>query len=260
MFRELKNECKIQFDLIILEPLCIRSGESFELHPGQPDIAVVRSMWNGKMQPVIPGSSLKGVFRNRAEKYFQNCCNINEKASENKCYKNSRRLKKGKEIYEAVCESCKLFGCRTLRSRAEFNDAFPVEETVKINTRHQVSIDRLTGTAKKNALFEFEVVEAGIFKVEISLKNFSSRQLKVLLQVIKDINEGYVRLGGSTSRGFGKIKAENVVITCRDYTKPGNEIGSFFEKDYDINTCLEKLSNKSINNPDEVSLNEMPCS
>ncbi|NLY19469.1 MAG: CRISPR-associated protein, partial [Clostridiaceae bacterium] len=75
MFRELKNECKIQFDLVIQGPLCIRSGESFELNPGQPDTAVVRSMWNGKMQPVIPGSSLKGVFRNRAEKYFPDCCN-----------------------------------------------------------------------------------------------------------------------------------------------------------------------------------------
>ncbi|NLY19514.1 MAG: CRISPR-associated protein, partial [Clostridiaceae bacterium] len=232
----------------------------FELNPGQPDTAVVRSMWNGKMQPVIPGSSLKGVFRNRAEKYFPDCCNINKKASENKCYNKSRGLKKGKKIYEAVCESCRLFGCRTLRGRAEFSDAFPVEETVKINTRYQVAIDRLTGAAKKNALFEFEVVEAGTFKAEILIRNFSSKQLKVLLQVIQDINDGYVRLGSSTSRGFGRIKAENVVITCRDYTKPGNEIGQFFEKEYDLNACLENLSNISINNPDEVSINEIPCS
>ena len=62
MFRKLENECKISFDLVAQGPVCIRSGESFELNPGEPDIAVLKSMWNGKMQPVIPGSSIKGVI------------------------------------------------------------------------------------------------------------------------------------------------------------------------------------------------------
>jgi CRISPR-associated RAMP protein (TIGR02581 family) len=213
-------------------------------------------MLDGKMQPVIPGSSLKGVFRSRAEKYLPDSCNIFDK--KNKCFYNSKNLSTGKERYKAVCEACKLFGNLSLKSRVEFSDAFPVEGTVKTGTRYQVTIDRLTGAARKGALFETEVVEKGTFKTEISLRNFSSHQIKVLLLVIQDINEGYVRIGSSTSRGFGRVTAENIAISYRDYSRPGDGIGTFYEKEYDWETCLEKLKTVSLNTSEGVNMDGIP--
>jgi len=254
MFRKLENECKISFDLVAQGPVCIRSGESFELNPGEPDIAVLKSMWNGKMQPVIPGSSIKGVIRSRAEKYLEGSCTVFDKS----CMEKSKDLKSGLERYKAVCPACKLFGCMSLKSRAEFKDAFPVEGTVFLGSRNQVAIDRLTGSARGGALFEPEVVEAGTFRTEIILRNFEPWQLKVILLVLDDINNGYVRIGSSASRGFGRMTAENIHIVYKNYKNPGESIGEFFTKEYSLEECLEKLKNASINSAKEVKFDGIP--
>jgi CRISPR-associated protein Csm3 len=71
MFKELKNEALIQFTIEVDSPLAIKSGIKNVLDPALPDDQVMRQMRDGRMQEVIPGSSLKGVFRSRAEQIFR---------------------------------------------------------------------------------------------------------------------------------------------------------------------------------------------
>ncbi|MCX7921554.1 MAG: CRISPR-associated RAMP protein Csx7 [Clostridia bacterium] len=226
MFKNMINECIIRFDLKAESPISIRSGDKLELDPSLPDNQFIRSWHNGEQSVVIPGSSIKGVFRSRAEKYMKDSCDV----FSNKCFReiNRKRLAAAKEKYNESCPACKLFGNMSLRSRIDFRDAFPVKDTVKMATRHNVGIDRAKGSAKNGALFEPEVLEEGTFEVEIVIKNFFLWQLKVIMQVFNDINEGFVTFGGVTSRGFGKMSAAISSIKIREYGK--GEPGEFYKE------------------------------
>lgn len=236
MFGILKNECIIRFDLKAVSPLCIRSGENIELDPSLPDSQFIRSHHDGEYQVVIPGSSIKGVFRSRVEKILEGSCNIFGDSCAKKIRKKEKELNIQRkklsieEKYILSCPACRMFGNTSVKSRIEFKDAFPDKNTVKLSTRHNVGIDRVTGSSKKGSLFEIEVLEQGTFKVEITAKNFFLWQIKVILQIIDDINDGYVTFGGVTSRGFGKMHIDNAVVLIREY---GNcEPSQFYREHY----------------------------
>lgn len=244
MFRNLYNECRISFNLSTTSPLFIRSGEKLELDPSLPDDQFIRSFYDGEFTAVIPGSSIKGVFRSRAERLLGECCKVfyNDRLAPDYseyCYNNSRNIPDVKEKYNKICPACKLFGCLSLKSRIEFKDAFPTrdEETGQLNirfaSRHNVGIDRVSGSAKKGALFEPEVLEYGVFRVEIIIRNYFKWQIKTILQVIEDINDGYVSFGGSTSRGFGRMTVNDLDFRLREYGTERLEKGKFYvEKEF----------------------------
>ncbi len=237
MFRNLVNECIIKFVLSAESPVSIRSGENLELDPSLPDNQFIRSNHKGQYDVVIPGSSIKGVFRSRFEKLIGGCCNVFDR----ECFIKTKDANlKIKDKYERSCPACKLFGSMSIKSRIEFKDAFPVENTVKMSTRHNVGIDRVTGAAKRGALFEPEILEEGRFKNEIILRNYFLWQLKTVFQIFNDINEGYVTFGGVTSRGFGKMSVNDIKINVREYGR--GEPGEFFlEREIGFDQMVEKL-------------------
>lgn len=237
MFRVLKNECIIRFQLEAKSPISIRSGESIELDPTLPDNQFIRSYQDGVYDVVIPGSSIKGVFRNRVERLLEGSCNVFDKT----CFYKVNELGEGSNIqdkYKASCPACRLFGSMALKSRVEFKDAFPVKDTVRMSTRYNVAIDRVTGAAKKGALVESEVLEEGVFNVEIVLRNFFLWQLKAIFQVFLDINEGYVSFGGMSSRGLGRMAVKNVDVSIREYGA-GREDEFYQEKHFTLNEMLD---------------------
>ncbi len=237
MFRKLVNECRVEFDLKAEGPLSIRSGENMDIDPTMPDNQFIRSYHNGEKTVVIPGSSIKGVFRSRAEKLLDGSCAV----FRSNC---SWAGKKGDSIesrYIKNCPACRMFGSLSLKSRVEFKDAFPKDGTeLKTTTRHNVGINRVTGAAMKGALFEPEVLEEGVFAVSFVIKNYFLWQLKTLILVIQDINEGLVTFGGVTSRGFGRMSASNVRFIVREYGK--SKSGGFYEeKQLSLEEMIEKV-------------------
>lgn len=245
MFKVLYNECIIRFNLSAKSPLLIRSGEKQELDPTLPDDQFIRSMYNGEKVVVMPGSSIKGVFRSRAEKLLAESCNVFDK----KCFNNAKRLDKAKEIYKTICPACRLFGNMKLKGRIQFKDAYPIEGSVKMGTRYNVGIDRVSGSAKGGALFEPEVLEQGTFEVEILLRNVFKWQIKTVLSIIEDINKGFVVFGGVTTRGFGKMEADDFKILVRDYGTSSEE--SFYsEKEFSFTEINEILKNVTLTNAD----------
>jgi CRISPR-associated RAMP protein (TIGR02581 family) len=252
MFKVLVNEFKINFKLRPDSPLSIRSGNSNALDPMLPESNFLRSSKDGIDQVVIPGSSLKGVFRSRAEKILgDRVCDIFGKSNECESkVKNGIEKRKneisnyGREVYKIQCPACKLFGGKKIKSRIEFKDSFPEENSVITGIRYNVGIDRVKGSAIKGALFDPEVLEDGIFNVSIYMKNIFKWQLKLILSILDDMNEGCVTVGGVSSRGFGKVLISDINMEYKDYKNYSNDN---FRKKYNYDDMKAILGDVNIN-------------
>lgn len=220
MFKELKSEAELTFDMITESPLYISNGEDNSLDPSAVDGSYISIFRNGKYEPYIPGTSLKGAFRCRAERILKDgdkgACNILDR--EDCVKKNKYAPKEGSIRYEQSCPVCRLFGSNVLRSRVTFSDAY-VDGNYKVGKRTCVAIDRITGAAKPNALYDIEYIEDAVFKGKLKLQNFEGYQIKLLLYLIEEMNDGFLTLGGLTSKGFGCMRAENLKLTLKYYGK-----------------------------------------
>lgn len=238
MFAKLRNQFKLTFNLKVDSPLCIKREEK-SIDPTLPDTQCIRSNKNGESVVFIPGSSIKGVIRTQCEKIFnilaekQIVCDIfnsdifNKKS---KCNSISEDCN-GEKTYNALCPACKMFGSMSLGGRIKFKDAYPINNEFKIGYRNGVGINRITGAAQKGALYDFEVVEDGKFQVTITGDNYELYQLKVILWVLDDINEGYVTFGSSSTRGNGKMLVEDVKLQVRDYRKNVTTLNGYHSED-----------------------------
>lgn len=252
MFSKLYNEAIIEFEIETVSPLFIKSGEEDQLNPTSADNTYLAFYKDGKLVPVIPGTSFKGVFRSRAEEKLTSACNL---FSRDNCGSEIKKIEKelkkklnGKERYEKSCPVCKVFGSTALKSRVQFSDAYPISG-FKIGKRSAVAIDRITGASKGGALFDFEYVEYCNFKANIKFKNFYKWHIKLITDIFKDINDGFVTFGGLTSKGFGRMKVNNVNLLVRYYDKSKKnesykEDGLYIYKKIDgLEHILKLLSN-----------------
>jgi CRISPR-associated RAMP protein (TIGR02581 family) len=222
MFSKLVNEATLEFSLETDGPLLIKAGESNKIDPSLPDMRFVRCQRNGKETVYLPGSSLKGVFRTRYEQLLMMLKAQPLKTTNNQGRKgkNSGKPKKqsGLVVYQAQGVADRLFGSTEIGSRIRFADAYP-SDTVSLGVRTGVGIDRVTGAARQTALFDFEVVEQGVFAAQIRLSNFARYQLALILWILKDIDDGWVTFGMGGSRGNGRMKvvADPPIQLCYRY-------------------------------------------
>ncbi|MGC8949433.1 MAG: type III CRISPR-associated RAMP protein Csx7 [Thermoprotei archaeon] len=212
------------------------------------DLAVIRIPLQGKEVPYIPGSSLKGVFRSYASNLIKshglNVCSGLSKEScidsmilEGQPLKDSieRFIRENKSeeamniFFKNVCLVCKIFGSLNYKSKVTFLDAYPLDYDnnilpFRLGTRTGIAIDRRTGTVSRGALYTVEYVEPECkFRFEIVARNLPNYALGLLSTLIKMLNNGEIRIGGFTSRGFGKIRIEDLEIYLKDTFKVSEE-------------------------------------
>lgn len=223
MFKKLESELILTYKLRTKSPLFIASGNDNSLDPSATDEKYIEVFRNGKLEPYIPGTSLKGVFRSRAERILKSAnegsCDIvarDECVPEKSVKLKDGKLQDGKERYERSCPVCRLFGSKVLRSRVTVSDLY-VTGNYKVGERTCVGIDRVTGAAKKGALYNMQYIEDTEFQGKMTLQNFESYQLRLLLELFRDMNEGFITLGGLTSKGFGQVEAYDFKINIRYY-------------------------------------------
>ncbi len=212
MFRKIYNQASITGFLVPDGPVLVVEGRE-STDPTAPSLAFVRTRRTGGETVYLPGSSLKGVLRSHSERLL--ATELSEDAAEDPFDFQSpgRRLAhaaRGKgdtaEVYRVSCAADRLFGSTEIAGRFRVADALPPDdETVPTETRFGVAIDR----AKQAVLhgpFDQEVVTSGRFQFEATLENFDLWMLALVLQGLRDLNFGLVKVGHGTSRGFGVLR------------------------------------------------------
>ncbi|RAQ96010.1 type III CRISPR-associated RAMP protein Csx7 [Thermogemmatispora tikiterensis] len=235
MLKQLVNEARLRLRITTTGPLLVKSGLPTV---SGPDMAPVLTFRNGRQEPFLPGSSLKGVFRSHVEKIVTSLRTrvvcypfaINKSAETKDSLEERRRTHRDScgerfnrevrndeqrraqleartdEVYGRSCPVCRLFGSTWFIGRLAISDAYLVSSPI-LEQRDGVGIDRLTGGAAHGAKFELEVISEGVtFECGIHLRNFEIWQLGMLFVVLQDLEDGLIRLGSGRSRGLGWVK------------------------------------------------------
>jgi len=217
MFRKLYNRALFE---ALIEPdgpiLIVEGGTT--LDPTAPDLAFVRTWRGGEPTVYLPGSSLKGVVRAHAERLL--ATEISEAAAEDPFEEGPRRgqAKAARTadrpdrpaVFRASCESDRIFGSTEIAGRFRISDALPpsAESAAAANRteiRYGVAIDRAKQSVRHGP-FEQEAVTGGSFRLRAVMENFELWMLALVLQVLRDLDEGFVQIGHAKTRGFGTVR------------------------------------------------------
>jgi len=230
MNKPLKGIIKLKCKIIVLTGLHI-GGSKENVEIGGIDNIVIKTpviKYENKTErnvPYIPGSSLKGKMRALLE-WIEKPHNGVEVIA----------LSKGGEPCNCgKCIVCKLFGAHKNQKteepvRLRIEDFYPTLETINlwnkvldgdfVEIKVENTINRVKGTAEhprhQERVIPFSEFEGNI---KIRIHDGDGEELyDAIKRGIKLIEDDY--LGGSGSRGYGKVKFEIVKILWSDYTKP----------------------------------------
>jgi CRISPR-associated protein Csm3 len=188
-------------------------GTKETLKIGGTDNPVIRDAFGNIL---IPGSSLKGKIRALLEKKEGTY-----KRDENKIVPKND----GKPCECGKCAICLIFGPHNSKNITEpvriiVRDAYLQPEGEKkphdyLEIKVENTIDRVKGTTIKGGIRNMERVVAGSkFKFEIVFNVYKKDDIKLIKKFIegmKLLEDDY--LGGSGSRGYGKIEFKDLKIT-----------------------------------------------
>ena len=190
---------------------------------GGSDKPVIRDSVNNL--PYIPGSSLKGKLRSLLE--------LNDYLSSE-----SVKTNRGRPSNDINCVATQIFGIASYRGTKEeklilkyptriiVRDSYPTDKTIEkwknseeifggAELKYENSVDRINATAflrnieriPRGSEFNFEIIFS-VYEGD-NEKNFIE-----ILRSMKLLEDNY--LGGSGTRGFGKVKFKDINIIRRD--------------------------------------------
>lgn len=184
--------------------------------------------------PFIPGSSLKGKLRSLLE--------LNDKK-----FIQSVLEKKGKSSTDEDSIAVKIFGISSDKknnlkypTRLIVRDSFPTEESIKLwekqeevvrgsELKWENTIDRITSHANLRSLERIPKGSSFNFEFIFSVYEEDENNLMGLFEAMRLLEDNY--LGGSGSRGYGKVKFANISITKRGQ--------DYYKKDIDEEVIIE---------------------
>jgi CRISPR-associated protein Csm3 len=186
-------------------------GTAETLKIGGSDNPVIRDK-NGRV--FIPGSSLKGKIRSLLE--VSGYATVKYTAN-----------KPGKPCNCGHCDVCLIFGPHDSKAISEppriiVRDGYIVAENMseiyeKLETKAENTIDRVKGTTTKGGIRNTERVVAGSeFDYEVIFNIYKSNDkelIKKFIEGMKLLEDDY--LGGSGSRGYGKIKFKDLEVSYK---------------------------------------------
>lgn len=186
--------------------------------------------------PVIPGSSIKGVFRTLAETYL--CVVAEEKPKESRCTEALGGVGGCQEFLEECvvetrdieddrkCINHSLFGSQKVFSHLIFHDLYPKENTTTY-IKPGVGIDRFLRSSAEKVLYRDEYIAPGtkwVFKLRI-LDIFTGENewcctREVLAYILNEFTERGIPIGGRKSVIGATIKLTNPQVYTYEI-KPG---------------------------------------
>ena len=239
MFARQLNQIRLDVSISPKGPLLIRSGRQ-GADPTRPQLEAVRTTVDGQPSVYIPGSSLKGVLRSHAERLLTSEGLAITPTFDKEAWKVFNQKTPADEAHRGTCPLGRTFGSLNLKSRTAVTDFLPgghspvgsgdrrrqLELANDVEIRNGVAIDRLLGSASGGALFDREAVVQGRFDGRIVLRNAQLYQLALVLLVLRDLDEGFLQLGSSTSRGHGFVTVawRSLVIESRRGRTPDGQL------------------------------------
>lgn len=213
----------IKAQLVCVSGLHIGAGDT-EMHIGGIDNTVIRNPLTNV--PYIPGSSLKGKIRSLLE---WRSGAVREKPLSWKDYENGER----KDVLailqlfgagagdQLTSEEAYVLGPSRLSFwDCELNEAWRkgIDDANCLTTeaKSENSINRISGKAE-NPRYTERVIAGARFDFRLSMKVLEGeedRLLRMLLSGLRLLEAD--SLGGSGSRGYGKVKFENLTIDGED--------------------------------------------
>ncbi|MGC8691202.1 MAG: type III-A CRISPR-associated RAMP protein Csm3 [Caldisericum sp.] len=181
-------------------------GNKTSLDIGGIDNSFIRTR---KGRLYIPGSSLRGKIRSLLEKYYNYLSENGEPSSEENDVTKIFGIHKSKDTNN-------VFPTTLLVRDAYLSDEQDISSVLEIKTENV--INRISGKAEHpreiervsgGSTFDFEIV----FNLHYD-KDENKKLFEVFLRGMKLLEDDY--LGGSGSRGYGKIKFENIELIKRD--------------------------------------------
>jgi CRISPR-associated RAMP protein (TIGR02581 family) len=153
----------------------------------------------------------------------------------------NRNYRRAIELFhEKACLLCKVFGAPSFTGHAEFNDSYPINEKgevldAPVGVRTGIAINRRTGAVHMGALYQVEYVEPGArFRFSIRTTNLPNYALGLLAKILRMVNEGWVRVGGFKTRGFGKLRVDGLRFAASGATVQGSKLLAVDEKDEEV--------------------------
>jgi CRISPR-associated RAMP protein (TIGR02581 family) len=246
----LLREVSISGWLVNVGPLRVGSGREAPLG-SSVDLAVIRIRIGDKSVPYIPGSSLKGVYRTVATQLAKSKgLSVCSGPAKETCMDweipqhggatlqqlvqeqlNSREyLQAVRYFYDYACLMCKIFGAPSYTGNVVFEDAYPINEKgevmeVRTGIRTGIAINRRTGSVHERSLYQVEYVEPGArFRFKMRATNLPNYALGLLAKAIRMMNDGWVKVGGFKTRGFGEVRLEGLEFFAWGPTVSGTKL------------------------------------
>jgi CRISPR/Cas system CSM-associated protein Csm3 (group 7 of RAMP superfamily) len=166
------------------------------------------------LQPIIPGSQVKGKVRNECERILGNIVEIcRSPFPETMCPHSAA-------VANPPCSVCRIFGSSNHKSRLFFGDARATahDSLAPFLTRVQagVSLSRKRRTAQDERLYHIERAKEGleyVGRIDGYLDDdFVEEQLAIVSSSLRNI----IAFGGSKSRGAGWSRVEIVEVSIDD--------------------------------------------
>lgn len=185
----------------VVTGLHIGSGNT-EMHIGGTDNPVIKNAVTN--EPYIPGSSLKGKMRSLLRLYIGDD-DKNEKVVKLFGYPTDDSRTEAKP-------SCLSFWDCFLTS--EWKDTIKNKQMLPTEVKMENSIDRISGTATNPRNTE-RVLPGSEFEFNLTVKKYDDEDvLSIVLGTMRLLEMD--ALGGSGSRGYGRIKFEELQLDGKD--------------------------------------------
>lgn len=216
-----RNRLLIHATFKLASPLLIRSGQDLIQNKFSPDVVHLHSQRNGKLHPIVSGTSLAGVLWHRAERIVNTL---------------GKDLKIVYDLFGKVDENTK----EAKASRLVIDESL-IENTAQL-VQSRIAIDRFTGGAYHGALFSEQPI-FGIEKTEEEKKNKKGKEkskppqkpkhielklelrkpkeyeIGLLLLLLKDLWTQDLPIGGTSSIGRGRLQGLEATITWQQPEK-----------------------------------------
>jgi len=176
----------------------------------------------GDGRPVLPGSSLRGALRSRAERILRTlggpaaACHQNRAGAACHDRINAELEARDKPLEPDAelrrhCLACRVFGSGRLASPFRVTDFVASAAAPEVLRHELVAIDRFTGGAADGAKFDAQaaagVTLTGELHLELGRHRLAGWGLGLLALLLRHLLLGELPLGFGTAKGFGEYRA-----------------------------------------------------